>query len=31
MSELTALTATCPVEVAQVRPLSPLQEGVYYQ
>ncbi|KAA0115009.1 non-ribosomal peptide synthetase [Mycolicibacterium sp. P9-22] len=29
--ELAALTATCPVEVAQVWPLSPLQEGVYYQ
>ncbi|MDZ7887036.1 MAG: non-ribosomal peptide synthase/polyketide synthase [Mycobacterium sp.] len=29
--ELGALAASCPVEVAQVWPLSPLQEGVYYQ
>ncbi|MGU3499521.1 non-ribosomal peptide synthase/polyketide synthase [Mycobacterium sp. C31M] len=29
--ELAALTASSPVEVADVWPLSPLQEGVYYQ
>ncbi|MCV7251749.1 non-ribosomal peptide synthase/polyketide synthase [Mycobacterium hackensackense] len=29
--ELALLTASSPVEVAEVWPLSPLQEGVYYQ
>ena len=29
--ELASLTATAPVEVADVWPLSPLQGGVYYQ
>ncbi|MCV7209473.1 non-ribosomal peptide synthase/polyketide synthase [Mycolicibacterium canariasense] len=29
--DLARLTGSCPVEVADVWPLSPLQQGVYYQ